>query len=188
MNSRIIVPLESVGLADIALVGGKCASLGEMIRNLAGLGVRIPGGYVITTDAYRQFLEQSQLETFIKAELDRIDFNNVESLRRSGSKIRQAISNARFPHELSHQIIASYEACHRRRRPLVGHRRGPARRQFCRPAGNLSQRTRTGRPYRLRPKLFRFPFYRPRHQLPADLQLRHLQRGFIRLRPEDGPL
>jgi pyruvate,water dikinase len=109
MQQRVILPLESVGLDDIALVGGKCASLGEMLRNLSGLGVQIPGGFVITTDAYRQFLEQSQLEAFIKNELDRIDFNNVESLRRSGSKIRQAISNARFPHELSHQIIASYE-------------------------------------------------------------------------------
>jgi len=110
MHNRIILPLDSVGLDDLALVGGKCASLGEMIRHLSGTGVRVPGGFVITTDAYRQFLEQSQLETFIKAELDRIDFDNVESLRRSGSKIRQAISNARFPHELSHQIIASYES------------------------------------------------------------------------------
>jgi pyruvate,water dikinase len=110
MNNRIILPLEKVGLGDIALVGGKCASLGEMLHNLTGLGVNIPSGFVITTDAYRQFLEQSSLEQFIKQELARIDFNNVESLRRSGSKIRQAISNARFPHELSHQIIAAYEA------------------------------------------------------------------------------
>jgi pyruvate,water dikinase len=109
MQNRIILPLDSVGLGDIALVGGKCASLGEMLQNLAGTGVHIPGGFVITTDAYRQFLEQSQLESFIKAELNRIDFDNVESLRRAGSAIRQAISNARFPHELSHQIIASYE-------------------------------------------------------------------------------
>ena len=109
MQNRIILPLDSVGLGDLALVGGKCASLGEMIRNLSGAGVRIPGGFVITTDAYRQFLEESGLETFIKMELDRIDFDNVESLRRSGSKIRQAISNARFPHELSHQIIGAYE-------------------------------------------------------------------------------
>jgi pyruvate,water dikinase len=109
MQHRIILPLDSVGLEDIALVGGKCASLGEMLRNLSGVGVSIPGGFVVTTDAYRQFLEQSQLESFIKGELDRINFDNVESLRRSGSKIRQAISNARFPHELSHQIIASYE-------------------------------------------------------------------------------
>ncbi|HEV3327431.1 MAG TPA: phosphoenolpyruvate synthase, partial [Puia sp.] len=109
MQNRIILPLDSVGLGDIALVGGKCASLGEMLQNLSGTGVHIPGGFVITTDAYRQFLEQSQLESFIKAELNRIDFDNVESLRRAGSAIRQAISNARFPHELSHQIIASYE-------------------------------------------------------------------------------
>ncbi|HXB07928.1 MAG TPA: PEP/pyruvate-binding domain-containing protein, partial [Puia sp.] len=81
-----------------------------MIQHLSSSGVQIPGGFVITTDAYRQFLEQSQLESFIRSELHRIDFSSVESLRRSGSKIRQAISNARFPHELSHQIIASYEA------------------------------------------------------------------------------
>ncbi len=109
MQNRIIVPLDSVGMSDIALVGGKCASLGEMIQHLTGTGVQIPGGFVITTNAYRQFLEQSQLESFIRNELDRIDFSSVESLRRSGSKIRQAISNARFPHELSHQIIAWYE-------------------------------------------------------------------------------
>jgi len=109
MQQRIILPLDSVGLADIDLVGGKCASLGEMLRNLSGLGVAIPGGFVITTDAYWQFLEQSKLEPFIRQELDRIDFDSVESLRRTGSKIRQAISNARFPHELSHKIIAAYE-------------------------------------------------------------------------------
>src|SRR5580698_10075625 len=109
MDNRIILPLDSVGLNDIALVGGKCASLGEMIRHLSGAGVNIPGGFIVTTDAYRQFLEQSQLETFIRNELRRIDFDKVESLRRAGSAIRQAISNARFPHELSHQIIASYE-------------------------------------------------------------------------------
>jgi pyruvate, water dikinase len=110
MDNRIILPLDSVGLNDIALVGGKCASLGEMIQHLTSSGVHIPGGFVVTTDAYRQFLEQSRLETFIRKELDKIDFDNVESLRRAGSAIRQAISNARFPHELSHQIIAWYEA------------------------------------------------------------------------------
>jgi len=109
MNKRIILPLNGVGLDDIGLVGGKCASLGEMIRNLSSLGVNIPNGFVITTDAYWQFLEQSKLAPFIREELDHIDFNNVESLRRVGSKVRQAISNARFPHELSHQIIAAYE-------------------------------------------------------------------------------
>ena len=109
MNERVILPLTSVGLADLSLVGGKCASLGEMIRHLSQLGVDIPNGFVITTDAYWQFLEQSQLAPFIREQLDQIDFNKVESLRRVGSRIRQAIRNVRFPHELSHPIIAAYE-------------------------------------------------------------------------------
>ena len=109
MEKRIILPLEAVGLDDLALVGGKCASLGEMIQHLSGLGVNIPGGFVVTTDAYWQFMEQSELEPFIRRELELIDFANVESLRRAGGRIRQAISNARFPQELSIQIIAAYE-------------------------------------------------------------------------------
>ncbi len=107
--NRIIRPLNSVGLADIALVGGKCASLGEMLQHLTPPGVQIPDGFVITTDAYWQFMEQSQLGPIIQKELAQIDFDSVESLRRAGAKIRQAISNVRFPHELSNQIIAAYE-------------------------------------------------------------------------------
>lgn len=106
--NRIIVPLEKVGLDDIALVGGKCASLGEMLQHLTPLGVAIPGGFVVTTEAYWQFLEQSGLQPFIDRELAGIDYKNVESLRRAGLKIRQAISNARFPQELSQQIIGAY--------------------------------------------------------------------------------
>jgi len=109
MNNRIILPLNGVGLGDIAQVGGKCASLGEMICNLTILGVQIPDGFVITTTAYWQFIEQSGLGTFIQQELARIDFDNVESLRRAGLSIRQAISNARFPKELSQPIIGAYE-------------------------------------------------------------------------------
>ena len=109
MMQRIIVPLNSIGLADLALVGGKCASLGEMIQHLSSRGVRIPDGFVVTTDAYWQFLEQSQLAPLIREQMRQIDFDKVESLRRAGLTIRQAISNARFPQELSHQIIAAYE-------------------------------------------------------------------------------
>ena len=96
-------------MGDLERVGGKCASLGEMTRNLTSLGIRIPGGFVITTDAYFQFMQQSGLEPMIQELLKRVDHDNVETLRRAGSTIRQAISNARFPHELSHQIIESYE-------------------------------------------------------------------------------
>ena len=109
MEQRIIIPLNQVGLAEITLDGSKYASLWEMIRNLAGLGVHIPDGFIITSDAYWQFLEQSQLTSFIKEQLDHIDFNQLESFRRIGSRIRHAVSNTRFPHELSLQIIAAYE-------------------------------------------------------------------------------
>jgi pyruvate,water dikinase len=108
MNNRIIAPLSEVGMGDVERVGGKCASLGEMTRNLTELGIKIPGGFVITTDAYYQFMEQSGLEPMIEAMLNTVDHNNVESLRRAGLSIRQAVSNARFPRELSHQIIESY--------------------------------------------------------------------------------
>ena len=113
MSQRIILPLNKVGMTDLSLVGGKCASLGEMITNLTGLGVNIPNGFVVTTDAYWQFLEQSKLAPFIREQLDTIDFDNVESLRRVGSKVRQAISNARFPKELSQPIIGAYEVLSR---------------------------------------------------------------------------
>ena len=109
MSRNIILPLKEVGLADIQLVGGKCASLGEMLRNLSSRNIDIPDGFVITTDAYWRFLEQSHLGPFINHELKHIDYDNIESLRRAGLKIRQAISNIRFPQELSHVIIAAYE-------------------------------------------------------------------------------
>lgn len=109
MNNRIIESLSAVGMADIDRVGGKCASLGEMTRNLTSLAIRIPDGFVITTDAYFQFMQQSGLEPMIREQLNRVEHDKVESLRRTGLTIRQAISNARFPHELSHEIIASYE-------------------------------------------------------------------------------
>ena len=109
MSRNIILPLKEVGLADIQLVGGKCASLGEMLRNLSSRNIDIPDGFVITTDAYWRFLEQSHLGPFINHELKHIDYDNIESLRRAGLKIRQAISNVRFPQELSHVIIAAYE-------------------------------------------------------------------------------
>ena len=92
MNSRIIEPLSAVGMSDIDRVGGKCASLGEMTRNLGSLGIRIPEGFVITTDAYYQFMQQSGLEPMVQKMLAQVDTGNVESLRRTGLSIRQAIS------------------------------------------------------------------------------------------------
>ncbi|MBC9914671.1 phosphoenolpyruvate synthase [Chitinophaga varians] len=110
MKESIVLPLEEVGLDAIALVGGKSASLGEMISGLSNAGVKVPGGFAITTNAYYHFMQNSGLDQFIRDQIAQIDFNNISSLRRAGQRIRQEISNSRFPHELSHEIIAAYHA------------------------------------------------------------------------------
>jgi pyruvate, water dikinase len=108
-NNPLVLNLDQVGMKDIKLVGGKCASLGEMICNLSSLGIAVPKGFAITTEVYWRFLKAGNLEDFIHREIACIDHNNVESLRRSGQRIRQAIRNAKFPYELGAEIIESYE-------------------------------------------------------------------------------
>jgi pyruvate,water dikinase len=109
MRESIVLPLKAVGMDAIALVGGKSASLGEMIANLAQAGVAVPDGFAITTTAYYDFMKQSGLEKFIAEQVATVDFNDIITLRRAGQKIRQAISSTRFPHELSDEIIAAYQ-------------------------------------------------------------------------------
>ena len=101
--------LKQVGINDIPLVGGKNASLGEMLQNLTSLGVNIPDGFVITVDAYHEFLKYNSLQENITKIVKDIDYNSIESLRRGGMQVRQLILNGRFPKEMSEQIIASYD-------------------------------------------------------------------------------
>ncbi len=103
-----ILPLDKVGINDIDRVGGKNASLGEMLQNLTVLGINIPNGFVITVAAYKRFLEYNNLEDTIKQMINAIDYNNIESLRRGGSQVRQLLNNSRFPKELSELIIDAY--------------------------------------------------------------------------------
>lgn len=103
-----ILPLDKVGINDIDKVGGKNASLGEMLQNLSRLGINIPNGFVITVAAYRKFLEENQLQEQIRSIIDRIDYDNIESLRRGGLQVRQLLKNSRFPKELSELIINAY--------------------------------------------------------------------------------
>lgn len=106
--STNIVQLNQVGMKDIDLVGGKNASLGEMLQNLTRLGVNIPGGFVITVNAYQQFIHHNNLDEKIRALVKQIDYSSVESLRRAGLQIRNAIRNGRFPSHLSQEIINCY--------------------------------------------------------------------------------
>jgi pyruvate, water dikinase len=103
-----IVHLHEVGMKDLELVGGKNASLGEMLQNLTRLGVNIPGGFVITVHAYQEFIHHNNLDQKIRDLVKTIDYNSVESLRRAGLQIRSLIRNGRFPSELSQEIIDRY--------------------------------------------------------------------------------
>ena len=109
MKPALTIPLEQVSMNDLATVGGKNASLGEMIGNLSSLGVNVPSGFAVTTEVYWNFLRANNLEAFITEQIARIDHDDLESLRRCGQKIRQAIRNAKFPHNLSSEIIEAYE-------------------------------------------------------------------------------
>ena len=109
-QSKHIVGLREVGIGDVDWVGGKNASLGEMIQHLSPLGINIPDGFVITVNAYRNFIKANELDKFITERLAEINFDNIESLRRIGLQIRSSIRNARFPHDLSLEIIERYHA------------------------------------------------------------------------------
>jgi len=106
--STNILQLHQVGMKELDLVGGKNASLGEMLQNLTKLGVNIPGGFVITVNAYDQFIKHNNLDEKIRELVKQIDYSSVESLRRAGLQIRNAIRNGRFPSSLSQEIINCY--------------------------------------------------------------------------------
>jgi pyruvate,water dikinase len=89
--SAYVVPFEQLGMRDVETVGGKNASLGEMIGALTKLGVRVPGGFATTSHAYREFLAQRGLDERIRAELAALDVDDVVKLAASGARIRQWI-------------------------------------------------------------------------------------------------
>lgn len=103
-----ILDLKQVGLGDIAIAGGKNASLGEMINHLSELGIRVPGGFVITVATYENFIRSNDLDDKIHELIGSIDFDNLESLRRGGLKIRELIRNSKVPLQISQQIIEAY--------------------------------------------------------------------------------
>ncbi|MCL7463361.1 phosphoenolpyruvate synthase [Pseudomonas sp. NW5] len=102
--AEYVVSLDKLGVHDVEHVGGKNASLGEMISNLAGAGVSVPGGFATTAQAYRDFLEQSGLNERIHAALDALDVDDVNALAKTGAEIRQWVMDAEFPAQLDADI------------------------------------------------------------------------------------
>ncbi|RLJ01678.1 MAG: phosphoenolpyruvate synthase, partial [Candidatus Aenigmatarchaeota archaeon] len=104
--SENLVWFNQIGMGDVSLVGGKTASLGEMIRNVK---VPVPNGFAITSHAYRSFMESSGLMDKIRRILEELDVDDVRDLRRRGKKIRNMIVNAEFPDDLKKEIVRAYE-------------------------------------------------------------------------------
>jgi len=97
-----------ITIADIPIVGGKNASLGEMVRELAGQGVRVPDGFAVTADAFHYFIREAHLDEFIRATLADLDTHDMANLSQRGHAVRQAIRSATLPSDLQEQIAASY--------------------------------------------------------------------------------
>ena len=103
-----VVSLDKLGNHDVEHVGGKNASLGEMISNLSGAGVSVPGGFATTAQAYRDFLDLSGLNDQIHAALDALDVDDVNALAKTGAQIRQWVMDAELPAELDKQIRSAF--------------------------------------------------------------------------------
>ncbi|MEK7666617.1 MAG: PEP/pyruvate-binding domain-containing protein, partial [Pseudomonadota bacterium] len=108
MNSYLIW-FENLGMGDVGKVGGKNASLGEMISQLSAQGVSVPGGFATTADAYREFLAQDGLAARIKDRLASLDIEDVTALAAAGAQIRQWIIATPFPRKLEEAITKAYQ-------------------------------------------------------------------------------
>jgi pyruvate,water dikinase len=99
---------EEIGAEDVALVGGKNASLGEMIRNLANKGVNVPSGFAITVEGYKDVIEQAGIGPRINEALEGLDTRDMRALAERGKKIRNLIAHSSFPKELEEEIRICY--------------------------------------------------------------------------------
>ena len=106
--ARNVIPFQELRMSDVEQVGGKNASLGEMISQLPS-SVRVPGGFATTADAYRELLSHQGLAERISAALDSLDVDDVVALAKTGAQIRQWIVDTPFPPALEAEIKAAYE-------------------------------------------------------------------------------
>src|SRR5471030_179934 len=108
MANRYVLPLETLRMTDVPRVGGKNASLGELISQLAASGVRVPGGFATTAEAFNDFLAHNKLAEAIDSILAKVDVENMTSLAAAGSRIRAMVEKGTLPPELEKQIRDDY--------------------------------------------------------------------------------
>jgi pyruvate,water dikinase len=105
---RYVQWFDEIGIDDVPLVGGKNASLGEMYRELASAGVKVPNGFAIAAEAYRYFLGKTGVDTQLKDILRDLDTRDIENLRQRGTRVRHAIMSAEIPSDLEQVIAEAY--------------------------------------------------------------------------------
>ena len=105
---KLVVGLDEVGNGDVAVVGGKNASLGEMINSLSAVGVKVPGGFATTAEAFREFLSENGLDKKISDRLQGLDVDDVNALAETGNEIRRWLIDAPFGPRLREEISAAY--------------------------------------------------------------------------------
>jgi pyruvate,water dikinase len=103
-----IINLNEVSLKDINLVGGKNASLGEMIQNIESMGIKVPNGFAVTTNAYRDFIDFNGFQEQVVNLVSGLDDGNLPELRRVGAEVRQLIRNGIFPPKIKEEIRERY--------------------------------------------------------------------------------
>ena len=108
LATALVAPFERLRMTDVESVGGKNASLGEMISQLAASGVRVPGGFATTAHAFRQFLQHEGLAKRIEDRLSTLDTDDVRALAVAGAEIRHWIESTPFPPELDAAITESF--------------------------------------------------------------------------------
>lgn len=117
--NELILTFDRLGIKDVGKVGGKNASLGEMYRQLNPLGIHIPNGFAVTSEAYRFFLRENLLEAYISNELAKLDLIHFSNLREISSQIKGKILESRIPDLLVEEINTAYrKLCHAAGREL----------------------------------------------------------------------
>src|SRR3989344_1242138 len=113
-NKASILWFDELGIADVPLVGGKNASLGEMYQKLTSKGIRVPYGFAVTAHAYFTFIKEAGIDDDIRRLLKGLNTHDVDDLAVRGQKVRHVILNAEFPEKLKKEIVGAYkELCRR---------------------------------------------------------------------------
>ena len=109
VQGRYVFPFSQLRMTDVDRVGGKNASLGELLSQLTSAGIRVPDGFATTAEAFRLFLKEGGLEDRIHARLAKLNVDDVKALAAAGAEIRGWIESAPFPAELEKEIREFYE-------------------------------------------------------------------------------